>query len=213
MSKLIEQKGAEQWLPILKWKQTIGGDYLLFEWLQEAGFSAEQVEQAVTLMESQTGHFIQNGEFQLLKNRNWLILSKKEPAMNEWLVIETPSGEMEFQGGKLSWSSLSGEEFIIPSESSIAVLDSSRLTFPILLRKWKAGDYFYPLGLAKKKKIARFLTDEKLSRNQKENTWVLETDKKICWVVGLRPDDRFKVKSSTKQIIRFQLNLPVSSGI
>jgi tRNA(Ile)-lysidine synthase len=213
LSKLIEQKGAEQWLPILKWKQTVGGDYLLFEWLQRAGFSAEQVEQAVTLMESQTGQYIQNGEYQLLKNRNWLILSKKEPALNEWVVIENPSGEIEFAGGRLSWSSLSGEEFTIPTDASIAVLDSSLLAFPMLLRRWKAGDYFYPLGLAKKKKIARFLTDEKLSRNQKENTWVLEADKKICWVVGLRLDDRFKVKPSTKEILRFQLHLPVSSGI
>jgi len=213
LAKLIEQKGTEQWLPILKWKQTVGADYLLFEWLQGAGFSAEQVEQAVALMESQTGQYIQNEEYQLLKNRNWLILSKKEPALNEWLVIDTPSGELEFPGGRLSWSSQSGEEFTIPTESSIAVLDSSRLPFPLLLRKWKAGDYFYPIGLAKKKKIARFLIDEKLSRNQKENTWVLEADKKICWVVGLRLDDRFKVKPSTKQILCFQLHLPVSSGL
>lgn len=213
LAKLIEQKGAEQWLPILKWKQTVGADYLLFEWLHEAGFSVEQIEQAVTLMESQTGHTIQSGQYQLLKNRNWLILSKKEPALNDWLVIETPSGDLEFPGGKLSWSAQSGEEFAIPTDASIAALDSSRLTFPLLLRKWKAGDYFYPLGMAKKKKIARFLTDEKVSRNQKENTWVLEADKKICWVVGSRPDDRFKVKPSTKQILRFQLHLPASSGI
>jgi tRNA(Ile)-lysidine synthase len=213
LAKLIEQKGEEQWLPILKWKKTTGAAYLLFEWLHGVGFSAEQVEQAIDLMESQTGHTIQSGGYQLLKNRNWLILSRKAPAINEWIVLEERSGTLEFPGGSLNWLGQKGELGTLPTDPLIALMDASRLEFPLLLRKWKSGDYFYPLGMPKKKKIARFLTDIKLSRNQKESTWVLESGKKICWVAGLRLDDRFKVKPSTQAVIRFQLHLPVSNGI
>jgi tRNA(Ile)-lysidine synthase len=115
--------------------------------------------------------------------------------------IHAGTGKICFNGGKVQLKTISKEGFRLLKNKEIAQLDTRNIEFPLLLRKWKQGDYFYPLGFPKKKKLARFFIDLRLPKNQKENIWVLESNRKILWIVGMRIDDRFKVSESTKEVL------------
>jgi len=84
-------------------------------------------------------------------------------------------------------------------------IDKSLLKFPLIVRKWQKGDYFYPIGMTGKKKLSKYFKDEKLSLLEKENIWLLLSDTKIVWVIGMRQDERFKLTKTTTNITKITL--------
>jgi tRNA(Ile)-lysidine synthase len=96
------------------------------------------------------------------------------------------------------------EQFQLNKSPLVAQFDVHEVRFPLLVRRWKAGDYFYPLGMRKKKKLARFFIDLKLPVTDKEKIWVVESGSRIIWVIGHRIDDRVKVTDSTKEILQLR---------
>ena len=88
-------------------------------------------------------------------------------------------------------------KFEIPSDPLIACIDSGKVSFPLIIRPWTAGDHFFPLGMKNKKKLSDYFIDNKYSVPEKENKLILESDGKIVWVIGDRIDNRFRITSST----------------
>lgn len=81
-----------------------------------------------------------------------------------------------------------------------AYLDYNKLEFPLIVRKWKAGDWFIPFGMKGKKKISDYFVDEKFTIKEKENTFVIVSEENIVCILGHRTDDRFKITSDTNII-------------
>ena len=161
----------------------------------------------IKLAEAESGKFIQSPatSHRIIKFRNWFIISKDQSRSSETVVIEEELKNLQFAIGSLQIKILSAADCRLPTANSVACLDADEITFPLILRKWKQGDYFYPLGMKKKKKLARFFIDQRLSKTEKEKTWVIEMNKKIVWVVGLRIDDRFRITEKTKMILKISL--------
>ena len=130
-----------------------------------------------------------------------MIISPKEAQDTGHILIEKEDTHLLFRDGSLLIKELPAKNLQLNPSSTEACLDASIVQYPLLLRKWKQGDYFYPLGMQKKKKISRFLIDQKLSKSDKEKVWVVESDRKILWVVGYRIDDRFKISPKTKVVL------------
>lgn len=195
--KLLEPRGNDYYLPLRLWQKTEAADALLFELLQPFGFSGGMIPEIKKLFVAQSGHYLDSATHRLLRHRHFLVLTVRNEAAPsaDLYLIEKGVETVLFPDGKLHPAAIEApENLIAPPE--VALLNAAALEWPLVLRRWKAGDYFYPLGMGgKKKKVARFLIDQKLSIAQKEKVWVLESNKRIAWVVGLRIDERFKVKA------------------
>ena len=108
---------------------------------------------------------------------------------------------MEVHNQIMSFEMKDARHFSIPKDSSVCCLDLDKLEFPLIFRPWKKGDYFYPLGMKrKKKKVSDFLIDQKIPLTEKPAVFIAESGKKIACIVGLRIDERFKVLPSTRNI-------------
>jgi tRNA(Ile)-lysidine synthase len=208
--KLLEYKDEEIHIPVLKLKKTTPLKTVVYEITKEWGFSPQQVDDIITLLDSETGKYICSATHRILKNRNWLIITPLTAAKSEIIIIEEGTKKMNFfpDGNKestLKFEITPATDFLLPASNLIACLDAKGIHFPLLLRKWKVGDYFYPLGMKKQKKLARFFIDQKLSKADKEKVWVLEMNKKIIWVIGHRIDERFKITDKTRSVLKITL--------
>lgn len=203
--KLLEVRGNEVHIPVRKLLQMAAIGTLLYEILMPYGFSPQQAEACRELLGSPSGRYLVSGTHRLLKNRNWLIISPLETKAATNVPVEAGEVTVVFAGGVLRLERLAmAVAGGLDQGPRVALLDAAKIRFPLLLRPWRAGDYFYPLGMRKKKKLARFFIDRKLSLAEKEKVWVLEMDKKIIWVVGQRIDDRWRLGPGTREVLRIE---------
>jgi tRNA(Ile)-lysidine synthase len=82
-----------------------------------------------------------------------------------------------------------------------ACLDLDLIQFPLTLRHWLHGDYFFPLGMEQMKKVSDFFVDNKVAVPEKERTWILASGRKIVWIVGHRIDHRFRLTERTEKVL------------
>lgn len=207
--KLCRQKGEECHIPVkqlLQYRNTA----LIYELIRDYGFGEKQVEELIRLTASDSGRYIESpdGSNRIIKHRHWLIISPNRSATVSTIAIPENTDRILFEAGELTLSKAAHHGQLPPAAATEAWIDSRLLQYPLILRKWKTGDYFYPLGMRKKKKLARFFIDLKLSKTDKEKVWVLESNQRIAWVIGYRIDDRFKLTSSTSSVLKLHVQIP-----
>jgi len=199
--KLLDKRGQDTYVPILKLRKALPIETICYELFAPYGFSPAQVPQIVQLMDAESGKYVVSQSHRLIKYSDFLILTDIAAASVDFINIDAAPCTVDIGRHKFVFT-IEERSGSIPSDSSIAMLDMQKISFPLILRKWRTGDYFYPIGMnMKKKKLSNFLIDQKLPLHEKEHVWVLESDKRIAWVAGMRPDERFKIKGSTTKVL------------
>lgn len=199
---LLEYKESEVHIPVLKLQKTPALRTVIFEIIKTYNFTAQQAGEVEKLLVAESGKYIVSKTHRVLRNRKWLIIAPLTTEEQSQILIDETSDLVTFGQQKIKLEKKSVDQIKTDGDSGKALIDTKHLVYPLILRKWKAGDYFYPLGMPRKKKLARFFIDQKLSLNDKENVWVIESNKRIVWLVGMRIDDRFKITTSTKDVLQ-----------
>lgn len=175
----------------------------LYELLKDFNFT--NWDDVTDLLTAQSGKQVFSETHRLLKDRTHLLLTEhKTQETPETIMISENDKSIETPFGTLFFDEA---DAIFGKKSNSIFVDKALLNYPLTLRKWQEGDFFYPLGMKGKKKLSKYFKDEKLSLIDKENVWVLCSNDVIVWVVGLRADERFKVSDATKNIINIKHGL------
>lgn len=205
--RLLTQKGNTWMIPVLRLQKTIPLNTVAWEIFRDFGCSSAQLPQVLELLNSTSGRLVETSTHRIIRDRNWLLITTLEEQEAPLIVIEKERTHIITANGHLKIREVNRSGVNIPAAANIACLDKQSVQYPLLLRKWKQGDYFYPLGMRKKKKVSRFFIDQKLSLVQKEKVWVLESGKRIVWVIGMRIDDRFKITDATKDMLMLEWSI------
>lgn len=196
LREIVTKSKMEERFPLEYLRQHPEERALVFHWLKQFGsFDFTAMEKA--LKDPVSGKIFEVEQGRLLIDRDQLVFRFYDddnpteleiPKETEHIIAPMP---MRFERRR-------GNDFIADPTNLSVSLDYDLLEFPLSLRKWTEGDRFVPLGMKGSKKLSDYLIDEKVDRFAKEKVWVLCSGSDICWVIGHRPDERFKVSDKTK---------------
>jgi len=171
----------------------------LFELFKEYSVNHMQINEIKKLLYAESGRKLLTSSHIIVKDRGELVISENMELHKEIIVINSLEELLAFNGFVCDIIKIDDSEII--KDSAIACLDFDRLEFPLTIRSWHDGDWFFPLGMKGKKKISDFFTDCKIRNNLKSTIKLLISLNDICWVAGYRIDNRFRIKPETRTVL------------
>lgn len=203
--KLFAAREDGIYLPLSELKKLVPQKLLLFKLLQEFGVNETIVEDIIASLGKHAGRTFETPDFRMILDREHLIITSPKVAREKEVILQKGVREAEF--GEYRLNVLEDDSpLIVRSNLMAASADAGKLIFPLKLRRWQQGDFFYPLGMKFKKKLSDFFTAEKVPLHQKRDIPLLVNGNgDIIWVAGYRLDDRYKVNNNTKKVFIFEL--------
>ena len=192
-SKFIPNENYSE-INIIELNQVNNLDFVQFYLFEKYGF--KDIELINKLKVSENSSEMKSSSHRLIKNREFLILTKIDILTEDEIIIE--QGEVEIKSLNLKFF-CSDEKL----NGAIESMDADKIEFPLKIRKAKEGDFFYPIGMkGQKKLISKFFKDIKLSKIEKEKAWLLvDNQDRIVWVVNRRLDERFKLSEHSMNFL------------
>lgn len=179
---------------------------VLYELLKPYNFTPAVSDSVFLSLEGEPGKEFYSSSHRLIKDRDTLQITsltcKESEGDTYYFTPGVEDGQLPVE---FHFESIAAFGLQIEKDKSIAYFDADKLQYPLLLRRWRDGDWFIPFGMTGKKKISDYFSDNKFSLLRKENTWILCNGEDIIWIVGERADNRYRVSGLTKKVLAIKI--------
>jgi len=196
--KVITKEGFLSIAPLLS---SPAPETILYELLKPYGFNSSTVANIYTSLDKESGRTFYSPTHRLIKDREYLQLVPIEATNQDEYVIQENDNELNGSINLSFYKEDITKDFILEKNKSIAFFDYDKIKYPLVLRRWRRGDWFIPFGMNGKKKLSDYFSDAKYSLIEKENVWLLCSGEDIIWIVGERPDNRFCIKKNSNKVL------------
>lgn len=201
-SELFKAEGGVINIPIVELEKLVPQNTYLYELFKGYGFG-KAMNDIVNLLKGLSGKELLSSTHRLVKNRDCLLLDELVQTADSSYLIESGIEEITIP----IHLQIEEVDAIIETSKNILYVDKDTLKYPLIVRKWQNGDYFYPFGMQGKKKLSKYFKDEKIDVLAKEKQWLLCSGEAIVWVIGKRADNRFKITKKTNKSLKLTFNI------
>jgi tRNA(Ile)-lysidine synthase len=178
---------------------------VLFEIIQEKGFSFEQCQSIIEIEPSISGKQYLSQYYRAIVNRGQLLIKENTATTINAISFFIDQTQVQYRQGTIAIATKDKSSIDYKSlEDNEACFDAEKLNSTLQIRAPQTGDSFMPLGMEHKKLISDFFIDKKMSIFEKEQTGLLVNDNEIIWVIGHRIDQRYRVTEETKKVLHLK---------
>lgn len=195
-NRIVSENGEKHYINRQLLETCEDRELVLYEILNEYGFSSDISEKLAATTQFQSGKQFYSDSHILLIDRDFFIIQPATESDNKTITIGSLDElkqyfyveEFEYQ-----------QDMVFEKSPNSLYIPKEKLNFPLQIRPWQHGDFFYPLGGKGRQKLSDYFTNHKIDRFSKEKIRLLCSGDNILWIIGLRSDERWKVcKTSTE---------------
>ena len=196
--KAVTEKNGNIEIDIKALREAPSTEGFLFEILSPAGFNDASIPDIASSLDSQPGTRFLSDSHLLLKDRDKLILmplEREEPGTVNIMTVDGFTTLLPDRRRITVRIEENGAE--ISKNPDTATFDADALPDTLSVRLWHEGDWFIPFGMKGRRLVSDFMTDRKMNLGEKHSQLVVTGGDDIVWVLGIRPDNRFRVTERT----------------
>ncbi len=202
---IVKNKNSVVYIDMKQLQKLEHSQIILYEILTKYQFHSDTINDIFQKLEKQSGIEFFSSTHRLIKDRDYLLIEKKEKKEKIKFQIHENYSEINKPFSLIIRKIKKTYDFQYSTNSDIIHVDKSKLVFPLIIRHWQKGDVFQPIGMTHFKKVSDFFIDEKIDRIEKEKSWILcNANDDIIWIVGKRMDNRFKIIDKTVEIVEIK---------